>query len=64
MSKLFELAEEIIDGMGGDDFKKKWLKDYLSDPANLDGFMAELLKKELNESVKTNKTTKAPPKIK
>ena len=49
-----------------EEFKMAWLKEYLSDPARMDDFMAELLKKQLADSVKNNgkKGTPPPPPIK
>lgn len=59
---LIELAEKIIEEKGGDKYKEDWMRRYLSDPANEDSFMAELLKKQLADSVKKPKTHK-PGKI-
>lgn len=66
MATLIELAEKIIEEKGGDEFRMAWLKEYLSDPARMDDFMAELLKKQLADSVKNNgkKGTPPPPPIK
>lgn len=65
MATLIELAEKIIEEKGGDEFRMQWLKQYLSDDANMDKFMAELLQKQLVDSVKNqNKGKKAPPPIK
>ena len=64
MATLIELAEKIIEEKGGDEFRMAWLKEYLSDPTKMDEFMAELLKKQLADSVKnSNKGKKAPPPI-
>lgn len=60
MSTLIEIAEKIIEEKGGDEYKESWLRRYLSEPKNEDTFMAELLKKQLNESVK--KPARAVPK--
>lgn len=59
---LYELAEQIIEEKGGDDYKMKWLRRYLADPANEDAFLGELLKKQLADSVKKPKR-EAPRKI-
>ena len=40
MATLIELAEKIIEEKGGDEFRMAWLKEYLSDPARMDDFMA------------------------
>lgn len=61
---LIEIAEKIIEEKGGDEYREYWLRRYLSDPANEDAFLGELLKKQLNESVKKPKTASAPKKIK
>lgn len=59
---LYELAEQIIEEKGGDAYKMDWLRRYLSDPANEDAFLGELLKKQLADSVKKPKVAK-PKKI-
>lgn len=65
MATLIELAEKIIEEKGGDEFRMSWLKQYLSDPTKMDEFMADLLKKQLADSVKNSSkgNKKAPPPI-
>lgn len=59
---LIEIAEKLIEEKGGDKYREEWLRRYLSDPMNEDAFMAELLKKQLNESIKKPKR-ELPKKI-
>lgn len=59
---LMEIAEQIIEEKGGDKYKVEWMRRYLSDPANEDAFLGELLKKQLADSVKKPKK-EAPKRI-
>lgn len=59
MASLFELAEQMIT----DEAKEKWLREYLSEPANLNKFMEKWLEKTTAESVKRKADKKAPPRI-
>lgn len=65
MATLIELADKIIEEKGGDEYRMAWLREYLSDPQKMDDFMAELLKKQLADSVKNStKGKRTPPPIK
>ena len=64
MATLFEMAEEIIDKRGGDEYKRKWLQHWLSDPDHEDEFMSMLLKKQVSEAAKKKKDAGKPNKIK
>ena len=62
MANLVELAEKILAERGAD-YQERWLRRYLAQQENEDAFMAELLKKQLSESVKAKPKAKMPEKI-
>lgn len=64
MADLYEMAKQIIDKRGGDEYKRAWLEHWLSDPDHEDEFMSLLLKKQVAEATKKKKTTDKPKKIK
>ena len=64
MSSLFDMATEIIDKRGGDEYKRRWLERWLSDPEHEDEFLSLLLKKQMAEAAKKKKDTDKPKKIK
>lgn len=59
---LIEIAEMIIEEKGGDEYKIAWLRRWLENPENEDAFMADLLRKQLADSLKKPKKT-IPEKI-
>lgn len=64
MSSLFDMATEIIDKRGGDEYKRQWLERWLSDPEHEDEFLSLLLKKQMAEAAKKKKDSDKPKKIK
>lgn len=63
MANLYEMAQQIIDKRGGDEYKRAWLERWLSDPDHEDEFMSLLLKKQLADATKQKKDQSKPKKI-
>ena len=63
MADLYEMAKQIIDKRGGDEYKRAWLERWLSDPDHEDEFLSLMLKKQLADAQKKKKDTSKPKKI-